>query len=123
MFSKIAIAFEQGGFWMWPILVVGLGTLGVAIAHAVSALRETWIAGICLVGVLVLLGLVGTIHGIVTTFNAVAAVAPEHKTAILARGIDESSHNGWLAGILAGLALGPFIAGEVRRPLRRRGGS
>jgi biopolymer transport protein ExbB/TolQ len=29
MFSKIAIAFEQGGFWMWPILVTQLVSLAI----------------------------------------------------------------------------------------------
>ncbi|OYZ17925.1 MAG: gliding motility protein [Bdellovibrio sp. 28-41-41] len=29
MFSKIALAFEQGGFWMWPILVTQLVSLAI----------------------------------------------------------------------------------------------
>lgn len=31
MFSSIAIAFEQGGFWMWPILIVQLVSLAILI--------------------------------------------------------------------------------------------
>ena len=31
MFSSIAIAFEKGGFWMWPILAVQLVSLAILI--------------------------------------------------------------------------------------------
>ena len=31
MFSKIVIAFEQGGFWMWPILVTQLVAIAIIV--------------------------------------------------------------------------------------------
>lgn len=31
LFSKIALAFEHGGFWMWPILAIQLASIAIVI--------------------------------------------------------------------------------------------
>ncbi len=30
-FTKIALAFEHGGFWMWPILLIQLSSFAIMI--------------------------------------------------------------------------------------------
>lgn len=36
IFSKIAIAFEGGGIWMWPILAIQLVSIGIALERVVA---------------------------------------------------------------------------------------
>ena len=30
-FTKVALAFEHGGFWMWPILLIQLASIAIMI--------------------------------------------------------------------------------------------
>jgi biopolymer transport protein ExbB/TolQ len=75
------------------------GTLEISTAideelMRVSPLLEKRIPSLwSLANIATLIGLLGTIYGLIRAFSALAAVSPEQKAAFLARGISEAMNN------------------------------
>jgi hypothetical protein len=107
---------------MYLLLLCGPVALGVAVAHAFVLRRWTfWVAlGLALFAALV--GGLGTVTGLLSSFGAVsgADIDPTTKAKVLAGGISEAMNCCWSGAMIAGAAAVPLVIGEVRRYRRKR---
>jgi hypothetical protein len=109
--------FQEGGFTMWIVLLLGSASTSLAVAAVILALGKRRTA-ILMVGVASLVGgLLTAAAGVGAYFwaisrvmAAVAVVDPSLKARILAQGISEAANNILLGTLLAPL---PFLVGVV----------
>ena len=88
--------FQDGGFGMWLILIIALGSVAVAVAS--KAERRTKALWLGSYGALVA-GVLGMSAGMVAVRNNISLFAD--KGAAVAQGLGELSNNGSFAAILA----------------------
>ena len=112
--------FLEGGWPMYPITMLGVVAIGLAIAHAASPARSLFWAslGVELGGLF--MGISGTVLGLVHSFAAVAGVEPEMKSRALAQGITESMTCTTFALALAIVWLPLLLTGVFRGRSRAR---
>jgi hypothetical protein len=95
-------------------LLVGLGAVAVAIAHATEPRR--WSAATALgLGVGAFgVGLLGTVAGLIHGFAGVAGVDPSMKATLLAKGISEAMRSTSVGVLTLPMWLVPYVVGVVR---------
>ena len=111
----LARFFNEGGFWMYPVLVAGGVAVLCGIVHAAIARGVT--LGLALVPLVMILvfGGIGTVKGRRMTQAAMVNAPREMWGALRAEGYKEASRPMELATLLVVASLIPSIAGELRR--------
>jgi hypothetical protein len=106
--------FIEGGFVMWPLLVLGLLMVGSASRYLIDGepirLRFLVFLGLALLATTAL----ATVMDISMVLTHIADVPPEDKFTLLAIGLKESSRPAILAFGLLGLALDLVAIGAYR---------
>ena len=96
-------AFHEGGWGMWPTLIMGTLALALALRHALVP-RPTLLPLIIGIGLATLFsGFLGLTVGLIRTFGFLHQVEPANQLAIAFAGTSESMHNLALALILGEL--------------------
>lgn len=109
--------FKEGGWGMWPILVLGLVTMGAAARFALKPERRQ----IGFLAAIALATLISIVHATWTDFSAVfGALGDEKLTSdammprILAEGLKESTRPGAMGGSFLTLAAILVAVGMLR---------
>ena len=115
-------SMQMGGPVMYLLLMVGFVHLVLCAVETVTRgryrLMPLLIAGIASA---VLLGLLGTVQGLVMAFKAVGSASPSLKQQMLAMGISVSLYTSMLGLFVAMVGCwGAGIAGVFRSPEHRR---
>lgn len=114
--SFVAQAFHEGGWGMWPTLVLGTLALALAVRNAASPKPATMPLIVGLGAATLLAGALGVVTGLVATVRTVQRlpVADQASTALV--GVGESLMNAVLALLLATLvALAAGVGGYRQR--------
>lgn len=112
-------AFHEGGWGMWPTLIMGTLALALALRHALAP-RPALLPLIIGIGLATLFsGFLGLTVGLITTFGFLHQVEPANQLAIAFAGTSESMHNLALAlvlGVLLALltAVGSYRGAAAR---------
>jgi hypothetical protein len=114
----IARLMQEGGGFMYIVLVLALPALGLSVTHAAAAKRWSFFVGLGLVVLPLLAGAAGMLLGSMKVHAAIEFADPAHRAELLAVGMAEASLPLKLGAIVFGVGLVPLIIGEVRR--RRR---
>jgi uncharacterized membrane protein len=106
--------FIEGGFAMWPILALGLLTVGTATRYMLDSepvrLRFLFILSLALLTTMAL----ATVLDVSMVLTHLAKVDPDERLILLAIGLKESSRPAILALGLLGLALDLVAIGAYR---------
>lgn len=100
--------FIEGGWGMWPVLVIGLVLLAVAGRHALSPDRKAIPAIVALGVVTLTAGVLGFFSGLIATMRHVLELPGERVIAIALTGFGESLNNvafSLMFVVLAGLCV------------------
>ena len=114
--------FKDGGYGMFPTLVIGLLLLATAVLYAVRPSAKRARVGLVLGLVTLASGLLGASVGMAMSAHFIPKVAKADQLEILAQGFAESSHNVVLALIvvvLAGLVASVGAARSADEPSAR----
>lgn len=115
--------FAEGGLFMYLVVLSGLvGIVVVGLQFILVKKAAMWpIVGGSVIGT-VMLGMLGTVVGMMQAFSALAQAAPEQKAALLAAGASIAMTTTAFSLIVAGiiLLLGS-IAVTVRESVKGRG--
>jgi hypothetical protein len=118
--------FHEGGFAMYPVLVVGLLLFGASIRYAIDAepIRRSFINAMALA--LVAITLFATWIGLAAVFRYMETVKEPEFASTLMTGLKEVSHNGLLGGMLLTVSLiltavGTYRAGRRELKALREG--
>ena len=103
------------GWYAAVVGLLGLATVGFAVAHALRPSLSSLAASVALVGITFVGGLAATVLGLIHSFAGVASVDPSMKATLLAKGISESMNATAVSLLTIPMWLLPFIVGEVRR--------
>jgi hypothetical protein len=113
--------FAEGGFAMYPILIIGLVLLGASVRYSIDAepIRRGFIHAMA--WTLVAMILLATWLGLAAVFDAMSRIPEPEFTSTLMIGFKEVTRNGVLGGALLTLslictAIGTYRAG--RRELK-----
>ena len=113
--------FLEGGFAMYPVLIIGLTLLGASIRYAIDAepIRRSFIC--TMAWTLVAMTLFATWLGLAAVFHYMETVKEAEFASTLMTGFKEVTHNGILGGMLLTVslilaAIGTYRAG--RRELK-----
>jgi hypothetical protein len=106
--------FLEGGFAMYPVLIIGLVLLGTSIRYAIDAepIRRGFIAAMALA--LIATTIFATSLGLAAVFQYLETVAEAEFAATLVTGLKEVSRNGILGGGLLALSLILTAVGAYR---------
>jgi hypothetical protein len=110
--------FQEGGFAMYWILLLGLGALAMGVVHAAMARKWSLIVSAILLALIAGIALLGTMDGRHKVENGIVGVEPELKARMLAQGYKEAMRPVQFGGIVVGLAGALVVVGEVRRRKR-----
>jgi hypothetical protein len=109
--------FKEGGWGMWPILVLGLVTVGAAVRFAVKPAQKQ----IGFLAAIALATLISIFHATWTDFGAVFSALSDEKFApdavaprILAEGLKECTRPGAMGGSFLTLAAILVAVGMLR---------
>jgi hypothetical protein len=106
--------FIEGGFMMWPILVLGLLTVGSGARYLVDGepirLRFLLFATLALLATTAL----ATVLDVSMVLTHIVTFPADERAALLAEGLKESSRPAILAFALLGLALDLVAIGAYR---------
>ncbi len=111
----------EGGIFTYVVLFVGLIHALVWVVQLVTAKRVNlmpalWSVLLCTI----IVGLLGTVSGLIAAFRAVATATPEYKQVMMAAGISVALYTTWLSLAVAFFgALANGIAGSVVKTLQR----
>jgi hypothetical protein len=110
-------AFQEGGFAMYWVLLLGLGGLATAIVHVALARKWSVIVTTILLGLVVGVAVLGTMDGRHKVENGAVGLdrEPELKAQMLAQGYQEAMRPVQFAGIVIVLCGGLAVIGELRR--------
>jgi hypothetical protein len=114
--------FRDGGYGMFPTLVIGLLLLATAVLYAVRPTPKRARVGLVLGLVTLASGLLGASVGMAMSAHFIPKVAKADQLEILAQGFAESIHNVVLALIvvvLAGLVASVGAARSADEPSPR----
>lgn len=107
--AGIEQAFHEGGWGMWPTLIMGTLALALALRHALAP-RPALLPLIVGIGLATLFsGFLGLTTGLIRTFGYLHQVEPANQLSIAFAGTSESMHNVALALVL-GVLLALFTA-------------
>jgi hypothetical protein len=106
---------KMGGSMMYLVLLLGVAGLVFGVVHLAAGRTWSLIVGALLVALCAGAGLLGTQMGMHLVNQALAGVAPEHRTALRAQGEYEAGLNWKFGALAAGVAALPLVAGEIRR--------
>jgi len=106
--------FLEGGFAMYPVLVIGLVLLGASIRYAIDAepVRRGFIH--VMAWTLVAMTLFATWLGLAAVFHYMETVKEAEFASILMTGLKEVTRNGILGGALLSLSLILTAVGTYR---------
>lgn len=109
--------FQEGGFAMYWILLLGLGGLAMAVVHAAIARKWSLIVTAVLLALIAGVAAVGTMDGRRKVENAMAGLDPEPdlKARMQAQGYKEAMRPVQLGGIVIVPCAVLLVVGEVRR--------
>src|SRR5687768_4998777 len=103
--------FHEGGFVMWPILVIGLGAIALGAMALASKSRGMALGAIIAAGVVMLLAVFGMLHGRSQVDRALQNVDPAYADQLRAEGRKEANRPLQLGGGLTALGLLLGVAG------------
>ncbi len=106
--------YKAGGWGMYPTSLFGFFLLAGALLYALRPETKRLLPLVCLAALTTASGALGTVMGVVRTFNYLHEVAPAEQLQIAAAGCAESLHNAVLALILIVFALLVALVGTVR---------
>lgn len=109
------VAIRDGGPLTWLVLLLSLGAIAAAIAHAASPARWSLATAVGLGAAAAVFGLLATVVGINHSFRAVANVAPELRAELLSKSISGAMTATAIASLALPFWIVPVIVGEVRR--------
>ncbi len=112
--------FHVGGFWMWLILLLGLGALGAGILHATVASKSTLVVGATFIVGTVLAGMLGWATGRSAVDAALAVADPSIADELRRVGYEEASHPGQFGLGMIALPAILLVLGESRRQKPKR---
>lgn len=118
--NGIEQAFHEGGWGMWPTLILGTLALALAIRHAVAPNRALLPLLIGMGAATLFSGVLGLTMGLIRTFAYIHQVEPKEQLPIAFAGAAESLHNLALALILGVLLALVASVGSYRDLLARR---
>jgi hypothetical protein len=106
--------FMEGGFAMYPILIIGLVLLGASIRYAIDAepIRRSFI--VAMAWTLVAMTLFATWIGLAAVFQYMETVEAAEFASTLMTGFKEVARNGLLGGLLLTLSLIATAVGTYR---------
>jgi hypothetical protein len=107
--------FLEGGWPMYAVAFFGLEGLAMGSLHAALSKRWTRLTFFGALASIFLAGIGGTVLGRVRMEAALKSVDPTMAEQLRQVGEQEASHPIKLAGMVAMLALIPFVIGEVRK--------
>ena len=110
--------FLEGGFGMYPVLVIGLVLLGASIRYAIDGepVRRSFIRAMAVA--LVAATLFATWIGLAAVFQYMETVKEADSAATLMTGFKEVARNGILGGMLLTLSLILTAIGTYRNGRR-----
>ena len=106
--------FMEGGFAMYPILIIGLVLLGASVRYAIDAepIRRSFIHAMA--WTLVAMILLATLLGLAAVFHFLETLRDPEFTPTLMMGLKEVTRNGILGGALLTLSLIATAVGTYR---------
>ncbi len=112
-------AFLKLGWLALLMSALALGTVALAVVHAIRAEHKSCWRAIVAVGALVVAGVLATVYGLVHSFGAVHSIDPSMKATQLARGISWAMNCTAVVFVALPLWIAGFVVGEVRRARKR----
>ena len=108
--------FQEGGFAMYWILLLGLGALAMAVLHAAMPRKWSLIVTGILLAVIATVALFGTMDGRKKVENGAVGLErePELKTRMLAQGYKEAMRPIQFAGLLVVVCTALVSVGQAR---------
>lgn len=109
--------FQEGGFTMYWILLLGLGGLALAVVHAAMPRKWSLITAVIMFALVAGIAVFGMKDGRRKVENGAVGLdrEPELKERMLAQGYTEAMRPVQFAGVLTALGVVLVGAGEVRR--------
>ncbi len=106
--------FAEGGFWMYPIALLGLGAVVLGAVGLAAKSKGAALGAMVCAALVTLLGVAGMMWGRMHTDRALAMVAPDFAEQIREQGYREANRPVQLAGgfVVLGALLG--LAGFTR---------
>jgi len=114
---RVMEIFQEGGFTMYWILLLGLGGLALAVVHAAMPRKWSLITAVVMFALVAGIAVFGMRDGRLKVENGAVGLdrEPELKERMLAQGYLEAMRPVQFAGVLTALGVLLVGAGEVRR--------
>jgi len=106
--------FAEGGFWMYPIALLGLMAVGLGAVGLATPSKSAAVGALACAAIVTLLGVGGMMWGRMKVDEALAMVNPEDAEAIRVQGYKESMRPLQLAAGFVALGAVLGLAGFAR---------
>jgi len=105
----------EGGFWMYPILLLGLVAVALAALQLVLGNRVFQLAAVVVALAPAVLGVLGWMHGRSSVDNVLGMVTPEDRPRLQAQGYKEAQRPLQFGGAITGLCVPLLVVGAFRK--------